>query len=112
MQVVREAVVGVLHCSVMQPGLFCDPALHCTALLQELGLPVDSRAPLLGFIGRLDHQKGVDMIVQNFEWLMDQVRLSHALVSQVLVGHQRGVDMAVKNCGSWTSCACSMYCDV
>ncbi|KAI7844784.1 hypothetical protein COHA_001664 [Chlorella ohadii] len=45
----------------------------CKAALQrELGLPVDPDAPLLGFIGRLDPQKGVDLIADNYEWLMEQ----------------------------------------
>lgn len=39
---------------------------------QELGLPVDPAAPMLGFIGRLDAQKGVDLICDNYEWLMEQ----------------------------------------
>jgi glycosyltransferase involved in cell wall biosynthesis len=39
---------------------------------QELGLPEDRDAPLLGFIGRLDYQKGVDLIRDNFEWLMGE----------------------------------------
>ncbi|GAB4815155.1 hypothetical protein N2152v2_002201 [Parachlorella kessleri] len=42
------------------------------ALQQELGLPVDSAVPLLAFIGRLDQQKGVDLIRDSFEWLMGQ----------------------------------------
>ncbi|KAG2439232.1 hypothetical protein HXX76_004594 [Chlamydomonas incerta] len=33
------------------------------ALQQELGLPVDPAAPLLGFIGRLDYQKGPDLVL-------------------------------------------------
>ena len=40
--------------------------------LQELGLPVNPAAPLLGFIGRLDMQKGVDLIADNYEWLMSE----------------------------------------
>lgn len=36
---------------------------ECKAALQaELGLPVDTRAPLIGFIGRLTDQKGMDLI--------------------------------------------------
>lgn len=27
-------------------------------------------APLLGFIGRLDYQKGVDIIRDSYDWLM------------------------------------------
>lgn len=40
--------------------------------LQELGLPIDLGAPLLGFIGRLDQQKGVDLILESYEWLLGQ----------------------------------------
>ena len=37
----------------------------CKAALQrELGLDVDPHAPLIGFIGRLDHQKGVDVLLE------------------------------------------------
>ena len=42
------------------------------ALLQELGLPVGADIPMLGFIGRLDYQKGVDLIRDNFEWMMGE----------------------------------------
>jgi starch synthase len=34
------------------------------ALRREMGLPEDSNAPLLIFIGRMDHQKGVDTAVE------------------------------------------------
>ncbi|KAI4387796.1 hypothetical protein MLD38_000199 [Melastoma candidum] len=42
------------------------------ALQKELGLPVRPDVPLLGFIGRLDGQKGVDLIVDAVPWLMGQ----------------------------------------
>ncbi|KAF8010158.1 hypothetical protein BT93_J0954 [Corymbia citriodora subsp. variegata] len=42
------------------------------ALQKELGLPVCPDVPLLGFIGRLDHQKGVDLIAEAVPWLMGQ----------------------------------------
>ena len=32
------------------------------ALQQELGLPVEPRVPLLGFVGRLTEQKGIDLV--------------------------------------------------
>lgn len=35
-------------------------------------LPEDPKTPLLGFIGRLEHQKGVDLIVENYDWLMSE----------------------------------------
>ncbi|GAB4816234.1 hypothetical protein N2152v2_003280 [Parachlorella kessleri] len=45
----------------------------CKAALQkELGLPVNPNVPLLGFIGRLDYQKGVDLINDNYDWLMSE----------------------------------------
>lgn len=46
---------------------------ECKAALQkELGLPVREDVPLIGFIGRLDHQKGVDLIAEAVPWMMDQ----------------------------------------
>lgn len=57
-------------------GLDCKAAtqqgLIKSEILQELGLPVDPSIPLLGFIGRLDYQKGVDLICESYDWLMDQ----------------------------------------
>lgn len=45
----------------------------CKAALQkELGLPDRSDVPMVGFIGRLDHQKGVDIIADAMHWMMDQ----------------------------------------
>jgi glycogen synthase len=34
------------------------------ALQEELGLPVDENIPLIAFIGRLDYQKGADIVLQ------------------------------------------------
>eukprot|EP00262_Sarcandra_glabra_P005648 TRINITY_DN1738_c0_g3_i1.p1 TRINITY_DN1738_c0_g3~~TRINITY_DN1738_c0_g3_i1.p1 ORF type:complete len:788 (-),score=160.77 TRINITY_DN1738_c0_g3_i1:145-2508(-) len=46
---------------------------QCKAALQkELGLPVRDNIPLIGFIGRLDHQKGVDLIAEAIPWMMGQ----------------------------------------
>ncbi|WCJ25673.1 Starch synthase 2 chloroplastic/amyloplastic [Euphorbia peplus] len=42
------------------------------ALQRELGLPVRPDVPVIGFIGRLDHQKGVDLIAEAVPWLMGQ----------------------------------------
>lgn len=49
-----------------------DKAKCKAALQQELGLPVRADVPLLGFIGRLDHQKGVDIIGEAMPWITSQ----------------------------------------
>nr|GMC97255.1 granule-bound starch synthase 2, chloroplastic/amyloplastic [Ipomoea batatas] len=46
---------------------------QCKAALQkEMNLPVRDDVPLIGFIGRLDHQKGVDLIAEAIPWMMGQ----------------------------------------
>ncbi|XP_010258404.1 PREDICTED: granule-bound starch synthase 2, chloroplastic/amyloplastic-like [Nelumbo nucifera] len=46
---------------------------QCKAALQrELGLPLRENVPLIGFIGRLDHQKGVDLVAESIPWMVDQ----------------------------------------
>ncbi|KAA8532972.1 hypothetical protein F0562_032911 [Nyssa sinensis] len=46
---------------------------QCKAALQkELGLPVRDDVPLIGFIGRLDNQKGVDLIAEAIPWMVGQ----------------------------------------
>ncbi|WOK95615.1 soluble starch synthase 2-2, chloroplastic/amyloplastic-like [Canna indica] len=46
---------------------------QCKAALQrELALPVRDNVPILAFIGRLDHQKGVDIIADAMPWLAGQ----------------------------------------
>ncbi|KAK9067222.1 hypothetical protein SSX86_014548 [Deinandra increscens subsp. villosa] len=46
---------------------------QCKAALQkELGLLVRDDVPLIGFIGRLDVQKGVDLIAECVPWMVDQ----------------------------------------
>ncbi|XP_057838449.1 granule-bound starch synthase 2, chloroplastic/amyloplastic, partial [Cryptomeria japonica] len=43
-----------------------------SALQRELGLPVCSDVPLISFIGRLDQQKGIDVIAEAMPWMMEQ----------------------------------------
>lgn len=46
---------------------------RCKAELQvELGLPVDPDAPLVGSVGRLDPQKGVELLLDSVPWLVEQ----------------------------------------
>ncbi|KAG0566283.1 hypothetical protein KC19_7G052100 [Ceratodon purpureus] len=51
--------------------------VECKAALQrELGLPVRPDVPLIGFIGRLDYQKGPDMVQEGLAELMtDDVQM-------------------------------------
>uniref|UniRef100_A0A383VM81 starch synthase n=2 Tax=Tetradesmus obliquus TaxID=3088 RepID=A0A383VM81_TETOB len=42
------------------------------ALQEELGLPVNADIPLIAFIGRLDYQKGADIVLQAAPWMMSQ----------------------------------------
>ncbi|KAJ1295466.1 hypothetical protein BS78_01G226600 [Paspalum vaginatum] len=42
------------------------------ALQKELGLPVRGNVPMIAFIGRLDHQKGVDLIAEAMPWIAGQ----------------------------------------
>jgi len=45
---------------------------RCKAELQKaLGLEVDVNRPLVGFVGRLTHQKGIDLLVGAIPWLME-----------------------------------------
>ncbi|KAL0304419.1 UNVERIFIED_CONTAM: Soluble starch synthase 1, chloroplastic/amyloplastic [Sesamum radiatum] len=47
--------------------------LECKISLQkELGLPVRSDCPLIGFIGRLDYQKGIDILLSAVPELMHE----------------------------------------
>lgn len=51
---------------------FLDQRVRCkVALQEELGLISDPSAALLGFVGRLTWQKGVDLVVAAGAWLMD-----------------------------------------
>ncbi len=47
-----------------------DGRALCKAALQtELGLPVDATVPLVGTVGRLDPQKGVELLLDAIPWL-------------------------------------------
>lgn len=43
-------------------------------LQKELGLPERADVPLLAFIGRLDGQKGADLVIGASRWMVEQVR--------------------------------------
>lgn len=58
-------------------------ALAKEALQKALGLEVDPNKPLLAFIGRLSHQKGVDLIEAIFPWLMSHDETGQGVTGQV-----------------------------
>ncbi|MBA2321003.1 MAG: glycogen synthase [Deltaproteobacteria bacterium] len=79
------------------PARFSADALTgkatCKAALQaELGLPVAADVPLLGFVGRLDPQKGAELLLESVPWIMDQgaqvVILGSAAAAHVRFEHR------------------------
>ena len=75
------------------PSAACHEAQACSSadadvggicVIQEMGLPEDPNVPLLGFIGRLDYQKGVDLIRDSYDWMMGEG------VQLIMLGSGRG----------------------
>ena len=50
--------------NTMDKSCFAGKAKCKAALQKELGFNVDPKVPLLGWIGRLDFQKGPDVVLQ------------------------------------------------
>ena len=48
-------------------------ALNKEALQAEVGLPVDRKVPLVAFIGRLEEQKGPDVMVAAIKEMLEEV---------------------------------------
>ncbi|MCR5882093.1 glycogen synthase GlgA [Rhizobacter sp. J219] len=53
-------------------GCLDDKAANKQALQVELGLAVSDHAPLFGIVSRLTDQKGIDLILDNLDWLLKQ----------------------------------------
>eukprot|EP00747_Dinoflagellata_sp_TGD_P214035 gnl/TRDRNA2_/TRDRNA2_86934_c1_seq2.p1 gnl/TRDRNA2_/TRDRNA2_86934_c1~~gnl/TRDRNA2_/TRDRNA2_86934_c1_seq2.p1 ORF type:complete len:378 (-),score=58.45 gnl/TRDRNA2_/TRDRNA2_86934_c1_seq2:81-1181(-) len=68
---------------------FIDARAECKAALQrELGLRQDASVALLGFVGRLTWQKGVDILGQAIKWLMQEGGKDvSGPVQLILMGH-------------------------
>jgi starch synthase len=74
-------------------------------------LPVDPNVPLLGFIGRLDYQKGVDLIRDSFDYIMEQGCQLVLLGSgrEDLEGDLRGMEQRNGNqCKAWVGFSVKM----
>ena len=69
---------------IQKPLRISNSVCLTVLVLQELGLPEDPNVPMLGFIGRLDYQKGVDLIKDSYEWIMGEG------VQLVMLGSGRG----------------------
>ena len=54
-----------------QDSVFEGKAAAKEALQAECGLPVDSDVPIFGFIGRLEEQKGVDILMESLPGLIE-----------------------------------------
>jgi starch synthase len=60
----------------------------CKAALQaELGLPVDPRVPLIGAVGRLDPQKGVELILDSIPTLVRETGAQFAVLGSAAAAH-------------------------
>lgn len=44
------------------------------ALQKQAGFPEDAEIPLIGMVSRLDEQKGLDIVVENFDFLFQQIK--------------------------------------
>ncbi len=85
----------------------CDVGkAKCKAALQkELGFDVDPKIPLLGWIGRLDFQKGPDVVLQSVEPMAQKgcqvssyIILAARCISIALPEPQRQRSSVVKPC--------------
>jgi starch synthase len=52
-----------------------DRVKNKLALQREFNLPVDEKAIILGMVGRLDEQKGIELLISNFESIIREYNL-------------------------------------
>lgn len=50
------------------------------AIQKEFGITVSNDIPLVGFVGRLDHQKGVDLVVEAMKFLIKEFKVQFVQV--------------------------------
>src|SRR5262249_2101301 len=76
------------HLGAHSPAEDLTDKAKCKAALQtELGLPVNPDAPLLATVGRLDPQKGIDLLLESIPWLVrDGVQV--VVVGSAAAAHQ------------------------
>ncbi|MCA9569517.1 MAG: glycogen synthase [Myxococcales bacterium] len=59
-----------------------------SALQDELGLVRDPEAPLMGSVGRLDPQKGTELLLESIPWILDQ-GAQVAVLGSAAAAHRR-----------------------
>jgi starch synthase len=84
---------------------FSGRALCKAALQAELGLPIDGDVPLVGWVGRLDPQKGIQLLVESIPWLASEdvqvvvlgsAAAAHAVFEDQLRQHERDLPQHVR----------------
>lgn len=81
------------------------------ALQKSLGLNEDENACIFAFVGRLTSQKGIDLIGETVEWLMEDYKAGHTNVQLVMMGNGETCyrDMMWWAEGRWKGRVCGYY---
>ena len=56
--------------------------LNKVALQRVAGLPVNSEIPLIGMVQRMDEQKGIDILVQAIEPILQETRAQFVILGR------------------------------
>ncbi|GLC41125.1 hypothetical protein PLESTB_001794100 [Pleodorina starrii] len=75
-----------------QNSVYAGKAAAKEALQAELGLPVDPTAPLFAFIGRLEEQKGVDIILAALPKLLATPKVQIAILGTGKAAYEKMVN--------------------
>jgi starch synthase len=63
-------------------------AIQKAAVQLELGLPVNDAAPLLTSVGRLDPQKGINLLIDSIPWLVEAHGAQIAILGSAPASHR------------------------
>ena len=80
---------------------------------RKLGMEIDAQSPLFGFIGRLDHQKGVDILLTAIlkSFMDTQIRNRAQFVilgcgDPILEAHLRAIQVTYRSSIEGHECVC------
>ncbi len=80
----------------------------CKAALQaELGLPVDPDVPLVGAVGRLDPQKGVELLIDVVPTMIREYNAQFVIVGSAVAAHQHYENRLRELQWTWPKNVCS-----